>query len=102
MRARSWRSLRAESIYTFFYLKKNPAERGSFLNKCLALTYFHMATATLSSAQSVFTSEFDMESGGTHLLLSPGKTGISTELTLLIRNLYILSVLAIRTSYIII
>ena len=37
------------------------------------MSYFHMAAATLSSALSVFTSEFGMDSGGTHLLLSPGK-----------------------------
>ena len=36
------------------------------------MTYFHMGTPTLSSARSVFTTEFGMESGGTHLLLSPG------------------------------
>jgi hypothetical protein len=37
------------------------------------MSYFHMANATLSSALSVFTSEFGMGSGGTRSLWSPGK-----------------------------
>lgn len=37
------------------------------------MTYFHMAIATLSSALSSFTSEFEMGSGGSRSLLSPGK-----------------------------
>ena len=36
-----------------------------------------MANATLSSALSVFTSEFEMESGGSHLLLPPGKSCVA-------------------------
>ncbi len=39
----------------------------------LVMTYFHMGTPTLSSAMLRFTSEFDMGSGGTKALLSPGK-----------------------------
>ena len=41
--------------------------------KCLAMTYSHMASATLPSAQSRFTSEFGMGSGGTNSLWSPDK-----------------------------
>ena len=41
--------------------------------KSLAVPYFHMAKATLSSALSSFTSEFGMGSGGSHLLMPPGK-----------------------------
>ena len=37
------------------------------------MTYFHMAIATLSSAQNGFTAEFEMGSGGTRTLWSPGK-----------------------------
>ncbi len=40
--------------------------------KNLAVTYFHMGTPILSSARSVFTTEFGMGSGGSHLLLPPG------------------------------
>jgi hypothetical protein len=43
------------------------------LIKSLAVTYFHMGTPTLSSALSSFTSEFEMGSGGSHLLMPPGK-----------------------------
>ena len=39
---------------------------------CLAVTYFHMAAATLSSARVRFTSEFGMGSGGTTTLSPPG------------------------------
>ena len=46
--------------------------------KNLAMSYFRMGTPTLSSALSVFTSEFEMESGGSHLLLSPGNWLILT------------------------
>ena len=45
------------------------------------MSYFHMGSPTLSSALSGFTSEFGMDSGGSHSLLSPdklvGKTGMS-------------------------
>lgn len=41
--------------------------------KSLAMTYFHMGNPTLSSAQSSFTSEFEMGSGGSYSLWSPGK-----------------------------
>ena len=48
---------------------------GFLLIKSLAMTYFHMANATLSSALSSFTSEFGMGSGGSHSLWSPGNSG---------------------------
>ena len=48
---------------------------GFLLIKSLAMTYFHMANATLSSARSSFTSEFGMGSGGSHSLWSPGNSG---------------------------
>ena len=41
----------------------------------LAMTYFHMANATLSSARRGFTSEFGKGSGGSHSLWSPDKRG---------------------------
>lgn len=53
---------------------KHPAQGGVFcFIKSLAMTYFHMANATLSSARSGFTSEFGKGSGGSHSLWSPGK-----------------------------
>ena len=36
------------------------------------MTYFHMGNPTLSSALDVFTTEFEMGSGGTRPLKSPG------------------------------
>ncbi len=42
------------------------------LNGCLAVTYFHMAAATLSSARLRFTTEFGMGSGGSTALWPPG------------------------------
>ena len=39
------------------------------------MTYSHMAEATLPSAQSVFTSEFGMGSGGSRSLMPSGKKG---------------------------
>ena len=42
------------------------------------MTYFHMGTPTLSSALSSFTSEFEMESGGSHSLLSPNKPAVTS------------------------
>ena len=41
----------------------------------LAMSYFHIANATLSSALFRFTTEFGMESGGSKTLLSPSKFG---------------------------
>ena len=38
--------------------------RGFAYMRSLAVTYSGMATATLPSAQSIFTSEFEMGSGG--------------------------------------
>lgn len=43
------------------------------LNKCLTMTYSHMGSPTLPSAQSRFTTEFEMGSGGTNSLWSSGK-----------------------------
>ena len=40
------------------------------------MTYSHMGTPTLPSAQLRFTSEFGMGSGGTTVLLSPDKNFI--------------------------
>ncbi len=45
----------------------------AFRIRCLAVTYSHMANATLPSAQLRFTSEFGMESGGSTALLPPGE-----------------------------
>ena len=42
----------------------------------LAMTYFHIAAATLSSALFRFTTEFGMGSGGSKTLLSPSKFGL--------------------------
>lgn len=39
------------------------------------MTYFHMAYATLSSALTGFTTEFEMGSGGSQSLWSSGETG---------------------------
>ena len=59
---------------TGFKTKKYPATgTGYCFIKSLAVTYFHMGTPTLSSALSSFTSEFEMGSGGSHLLMPPGK-----------------------------
>ncbi len=55
-------------------LKKSPATRAGFFNinawQCPTFTW---GDPTLSSAQSVFTSEFGMGSGGTRSLWPPGK-----------------------------
>ena len=40
------------------------------------MTYSHMAKATLPLAQSIFTSEFGMGSGGSCSLMPSGKKGI--------------------------
>ena len=55
------------------WCKKNPAFTGFLEILSLAMSYFHMGTPTLSSALNVFTSEFGMDSGGSHALLSPSK-----------------------------
>ena len=44
----------------------------------LAMTYFHIAAATLSSALFRFTTEFGMGSGGSKTLLSPSKFGFNS------------------------
>jgi hypothetical protein len=52
--------------------KKAPAELSAgalYIN--LAMSYFHMAKATLSSALNGFTSEFEKGSGGSRSLWSP-------------------------------
>jgi len=50
-------------------VKKKPLTKDQGLAiKSLAVSYFHMGSPTLSSAQSGFTSEFGMGSGGSHSL----------------------------------
>ncbi len=44
-------------------------------DRSLTMTYFHMASATLSSALTGFTTEFEMGSGGSRSLWSSGETG---------------------------
>ena len=46
-------------------------KRTGFIYLNLAMSYFHMANATLSSAQNGFTSEFEKGSGGARSLWSP-------------------------------
>ena len=58
---------------------KNPLIERVLLNRCLVMSYFHMAAATLSSALLCFTSEFGMGSGGSTTLLSPSIFGVSTR-----------------------
>ena len=53
--------------------KPPPGYRRRFQVKRLAVSYSRMAAATLSSALSVFTSEFGMGSGGSRSLYPPGK-----------------------------
>ncbi len=43
-------------------------ERAFYLNRSLAMFYFHMGEPTLSSTLFRFTSEFGMESGGSKTL----------------------------------
>ena len=55
---------------------KNPQHHkvlGVLLFKTLAVSYSHMAAATLSSALSRFTSVFGMGTGGSNSLWPPGK-----------------------------
>ena len=64
-------------------IKKSPSEEGRINNE-LAMTYSHMANATLPSALSGFTTEFGMGSGGSHLLWSPAQlVGLSDLFRLL-------------------
>ena len=56
---------KAKNPYVYAY--------GFFVDWSLAMTYFHMANATLSSARRGFTSEFGKGSGGSLLLLSPAQ-----------------------------
>lgn len=51
------------------------------------MTYFHMANATLSSALSGFTSEFEKGSGGSHSLWSPGNSADRMSLLLAQHNI---------------
>ena len=55
-------------------MQKKTRQKAGFCCKSLAVPYFHMATATLSSALNGFTSEVGMGSGGTRSLLPPGKS----------------------------
>ena len=60
--------------------RKKPAallQRVSLI-RSLAMSYFHMANATLSSALFRFTTEFGMGSGGSKTLLSPSKFGFNS------------------------
>ena len=50
-------------------------------NKYLAMSYFHMVNTTLSSALSSFTSEFEMDSGGTYSLSLPDISGLGVSAT---------------------
>ena len=43
-------------------------------SECPAVPTFTRNSSALSSAQNVFTTEFEMDSGGTRLLLPPGKS----------------------------
>gem|GEM_PF-5626091 len=54
--------------------KKNPVRGHGVFGLNLAMTYFRMVEPTLSSALSGFTSEFEMDSGGSRTLLSPGNS----------------------------
>lgn len=54
--------------------KPPPLSRRGLRFRTLAVTYSRMAAATLSSARSVFTSEFEMGSGGSRSLLPPGNS----------------------------
>ena len=58
--------------FIFLQATKNPtlSNRVSLI-RSLAMSYFHMANATLSSALFRFTTEFGMGSGGSKTLLSP-------------------------------
>ena len=56
-----------------FKAKKAIREDSLSLNGSLAMTYSHMGTPTLPSAQLRFTSEFGMGSGGATALLSLDK-----------------------------
>ena len=47
--------------------------KGLFVIGCLAVTYSRMGAPTLPSALTRFTSEFEMESGGSTLPLPPSK-----------------------------
>ena len=55
--------------------------------RSLAMSYSHMGTPTLPSAQLRFTSEFGMGSGGTTALLSLNKKGTILESFSLARNI---------------
>ncbi len=59
-------------VLFFYRQQKNPtlSNRVSLI-RSLAMSYFHMANATLSSALFRFTTEFGMGSGGSKTLLSP-------------------------------
>ena len=62
-------------VFLKFQAIKNPfcfAER-VFYDWGLAMTYSHMANATLPLAYYGFTSEFGKGSGGSHVLWSPDK-----------------------------
>ena len=67
-------------ISEFISKSKKPATLlRAFLKRSLAMSYSHMGTPTLPSAQLRFTSEFGMGSGGTTALLSLNKKGTILE-----------------------
>ena len=69
------RQRRERSLSTVNMKAKNPATfrlRDSS-NRSLAVSYSRIANATLPSPQLRFTSEFEMDSGGSTALLPPGK-----------------------------
>ena len=57
----------------------NRASQCLSTNRSLAMSYSHMGTPTLPSAQLRFTSEFGKGSGGTTALLSLNKKGTILE-----------------------
>ena len=59
--------------------RRNPGQESltGVSKKCLTMSYFHMGTPTLSSALCSFTSEFEMDSGGSYTLCSSDKLVVS-------------------------
>jgi hypothetical protein len=67
-------------------IKKPRGYTTGFLHLNLAMTYFRMVEPTLSSALSGFTSEFEMDSGGSRTLLSPGNSFIGASESVIARH----------------
>ncbi len=71
-------------IISHFPTKKPPTRKASGVsNKNLAVSYLRVGNPTLSSALSVFTTEFGMDSGGTRPLWPPGKPVNNLEVVIL-------------------